>query len=82
MTADPLLQVFHEVLGVPLNELNDDTSPDNQAKWDSMRSMELVAAIEETFDIEMSTKEIMKSRSISLVREMLLGKNIETLPSD
>ena len=82
MADDKLLPLFSEVLGVPVSELNDDTSPDNTAQWDSMRAMELVAVIEDTFDIELSTKEIMKSRSIGLVREMLRGKNIETLPAD
>lgn len=82
MAEDTLLQIFSQVLEIPVSELNDETSPDNTAQWDSMRAMELVAVIEDTFDVELSTKEIMKSRSIGLVRAMLRGKNIETQPSD
>ena len=82
MAEDTLLQLFSEVLGVPVAELNDETSPDNTAQWDSMRAMELVAVIEDTFNVQLTTKEIMKSRSIGLVREMLRGKNVETSPSN
>ena len=81
MPADPLLKLFSEVLGVPETELNDETSPDNTSKWDSMRSMELVAVIEDTFNIQLSTREIMKSRTIGIVREVLLSKNVDIPPT-
>jgi acyl carrier protein len=79
MTEDPLIKLFSNVLGVPQIELNEATSPDNTSRWDSMRAMELVAEIEDTFGVRLSTTEIMKMRSIGIVREVLLSKNV-TLP--
>ena len=77
MSDDPVIRMFSETLDVPAEELNDETSPDTTSKWDSRRSMELVALIEETFDVELTTKEIMKMRSIGIVREVLRAKGVE-----
>lgn len=77
MTEDILVNLFSQVLGVSAEHLNEDTSPDNTAQWDSRRSMELVAIVEDTFGVELSTKEIMKMRSIGIVRQVLRSKGVE-----
>jgi len=73
---DTLLQLFSDVLDVPVVKLNDDTSPDNTGQWDSLAAMHLVAAIEDMFNITLSTKEIIKMSSIGRVREVLKEKNV------
>lgn len=77
MPEDVILQLFCDTLEMPIQELSDDTSPENTSKWDSRRSMELVALVEETFDVELTTKEIMKMRSIGIVRDVLRAKGVE-----
>ena len=77
MLEDPLIKLFSDVLGLPVSELNEDTSPDNTSQWDSMRSMELVAVLEDTFEVQLTTKEIMKTRSIGIVRDVLREKNVD-----
>jgi len=74
MSADALTALFAEVLNVPAAELSEDTSPDNTPAWDSLRVMELVAAIEDTFDLQLSTAEMMHMRSIGLARSILRAK--------
>lgn len=76
MSEDRVLQVFSEVLGIAEDQLNDDTSPDNTPKWDSVRGMELVSMIEDTFDIQLSTREILKMRTIGIVRDVLREKGV------
>jgi acyl carrier protein len=68
--------VFAEVLGVDEASLSDESSPDTVEKWDSLSAMRLVSAIEETFSVELSTREIMKMSSIRLAREALLRKGV------
>jgi len=68
--------LFAEVLGVPLDRISDETSPENTPEWDSLRAMNLVLALEETFDIRLSTKEIVSMRSIAIVRKVLVGKGV------
>jgi acyl carrier protein len=73
---DPLIAVFAEVLSVSASNLNDDSSPDNTSQWDSLAAMHLVAAIEEAFDVELTTADIMVMRSIGKAREVLLAKGV------
>ena len=74
--ADALIQLFAEVLQVEPAKLNDNSSPDNVKQLDSLAAMNLVAAIEETFKVQLSTKEIMKMSTIGLARKTLQGKNV------
>ena len=74
--TDRLIDVFAEGLNLPAEKLSDATSPDNTSEWDSLASMNLVALIEERFQVELSTTEIMKMRSIGVARAVLRGKNV------
>ena len=44
-------QVFIEVFGVLESALNDDFSKDNVKEWDSVHQLNIVALLEEAFDI-------------------------------
>jgi acyl carrier protein len=74
--SDALIQLFAEVLQVEPAKLNDNSSPDTVKQWDSLAAMKLVDAIEETFKVQLSTKEIMKMSTIGLARKTLQGKNV------
>jgi acyl carrier protein len=76
VSGDRLAQVFALVLKVPAEQLSDDTSPDDTPSWDSLAAMELVSQIEATFGVELSTREIMKMRSLGLARTLLRGKGV------
>jgi acyl carrier protein len=74
--VDRLIELFADELMVEAESLNDDSTPDNTEDWDSLAAMRLVAAIEEEFDIVLSTAEIMKMRSIAIVRSVVLAKGV------
>ena len=73
---DDLIQVFAEVLEVSPAELNNESSPDNVKQWDSLSAMKLVTAIEEKFNVRLSTKEIMKMSTIGRARKILQNKQV------
>jgi acyl carrier protein len=73
---DVLIQLFAEVLRIDPAGLNDNSSPVNVKQWDSLAAMDLVAAIEEKFNVRLSTKEIMKMSTIGLARKTLQSKNV------
>jgi acyl carrier protein len=75
--SDRLLALFAEELDVSSSTLDDDSSPDTVESWDSLAAMRLVAAIESEFDVRLSTKEIMKMRSIGIARAVLRDKNLD-----
>jgi acyl carrier protein len=74
--ADVLVELFAEVLQVDARELNDKSSPENLKQWDSLAAMALVAAIEEKFNVHLSTKNIMKMSTIGRARKTLQGMNV------
>lgn len=74
--VDSLIQVFADVLEIDPAVLNDDSSPDNVQGWDSLSAMKLVAAIEEKFNVRLSTREIMKMSTIGRARKALQNKNV------
>lgn len=74
--TDPLIKVFAECLNIDPSQLSDDSSPDNTPLWDSLAVMTLVAGIEETFSISLSTRDIMTMRSIGIARQVLRGKGV------
>jgi acyl carrier protein len=73
---DPLAELFAEVLGVDVAKLDDDSSPDNVKEWDSLAAMNLVSAIEERFNVQLSTRDILKMSTIGRARENLRGRNV------
>ena len=72
--AGLLESVFSIVLDIPEAELSDDTKQSTTRQWDSLASMHLVAAIETTFNVRLSSKDIARMDSIGAAREVLLEK--------
>ena len=69
-------KVFSEVLGISPDAITDATSPDNTPQWDSMAAMNLVVAIEDEFDIRLSTAEIISMRNVAIVKKVLASKGV------
>ena len=69
-------KVFSDVLGIPIESISDETSPENTPQWDSLQAMNLVVALEAAFDVRLSTKEIISMRTVGLVRKVLRNKGI------
>ena len=74
--SDKLISLFATTLNISPDTLNDDSSPDTVEQWDSLAAMHLIAALEEEFDIRLSTKEIMKMSSIGRARNVLQEKGV------
>lgn len=75
--GDALIELFAQVLQVEPAGLDDDSSPDTVKQWDSLAAMNLVVAIEERFQVHLSTKEIMKMSTIGLARKTLRNKKVD-----
>jgi acyl carrier protein len=71
-----LQQIFSAVLGVDSESLSDESSPQTIGAWDSMATMNLVAAIEEAHGISLSTAEIRALTSFGAARAILKSRGI------
>lgn len=66
-----LKEVISNVLGVSIDEINDNSSPDSIDKWDSLSHLNLVMAIEAEFDVELTPEDSMDMLSVKLIRMIL-----------
>ena len=69
-----LKNIFSKVLKVPLDEINDDTSPNNCSSWDSFNMLQLVIEIENEFDVKLEISEIITIKSFGDVSSLIESK--------
>lgn len=69
-----LKSLMAEVLTISVDEVVDDLSMSGSDIWDSLRHMELVISIEETFEVELSGDEIVEMTSVAAIRSVLSAK--------
>ena len=74
--TDRVANVFADVLGISAEGITDETSPENTPQWDSMAAMTLAVAIEDEFDLRLSTAEITSMRNVGIVRKVLKTKGV------
>jgi len=68
---DKLYHIVSQVFGVPIEEVNDDSSPDTIASWDSLSHINLVLSLEEEFGVSLSPEDVMEMLSVGLIRTIL-----------
>lgn len=73
---EKLRQTLSAVLGVPADQIRDDTSPDNVSAWDSVLHLNLVLALEETFGTSFTPEETLEMASVQVIRRTLEAKGI------
>lgn len=66
-----LKDIFCEVLGLPVREITDTLAYNTCAQWDSLKHLQMVAVLEETFDIEFEMDDIIAMENYGKVKEIL-----------
>jgi acyl carrier protein len=69
--------VLSDVLGVPAETIDDGTSMDSVAAWDSLKHLNLVLALEEQFSIALSEEQSFEILSFPLIKAVLEEHGIE-----
>ena len=63
-TVKNVMSVLFEM---PIDQIKDDSSPDNIGSWDSLKHINLALALEEEFDIEFTDEEIIELANMKLI---------------
>ena len=71
---DRIFRVVSDVLGVPIEKVNGDSSPDTIQAWDSLSHINLILALEAEFAISLSPEDVLEMLSVSLIRTILAEK--------
>jgi acyl carrier protein len=69
-------KIVSDVLGVPIDTITENSSPDNIEKWDSMSHINLVMAIEAKFNVSLTPEDTMDMLSLKLI-VIILNEKLE-----
>ena len=72
-----VLQIVSQVLGSPVEEINEQSSPDRVETWDSLRHMNLILALEEAFSIQFTDTQIMEMLSVKVIIETVTALTLQ-----
>jgi acyl carrier protein len=72
-----LYNIIGKVLGVDAGSLSEDSNASNTPKWDSLRHIEVVFAIENAFHVRFTMPEIAGLRKLGDIRQLLVQKNVK-----
>jgi acyl carrier protein len=74
--ADRLTKLIAGCLDMDPVEISNETGTQNLAKWDSLRHMRIVFALEEDFNVRFRDQELMSLTSVAAIRDALRERNI------
>jgi acyl carrier protein len=66
-----LRRVMSAILGIDASGIASDASSATIAEWDSVRHLQLMLALEEEFNIELETDELVSLRTVALIETRL-----------
>ena len=76
MSATPLEALLAELLDVPVMQMGDNAGHDTVPEWTSLAHIQIVTAIEEAYDVTLSTQEILHATTIGRLRAVLRMKGV------
>jgi acyl carrier protein len=65
---EKIIQIISDVLKVPVNEK---TSTENCSRWDSLQHLNIIVALEESFDIYFDPEDIEQMKSVNVIKNKI-----------
>ena len=76
MINEKVFKIISQVMKVPVEEINEQSSPENLAAWDSFQHMNLILALEEEFNIRFTDEEIVQVGDAGIILQTLQNKGV------
>ncbi|MFN2532371.1 MAG: acyl carrier protein [Pyrinomonadaceae bacterium] len=73
---DKVTTLLAEVLQIPETAVNEDLAMKDLATWDSLKHMELVVLIEQSFKIELTFDEIVAMQNVREIKRVLAQREL------
>ena len=73
---DKLTKLISDILNIDADKIIDDLSIKEVPSWDSLKHIELIVAIEQDFNIQLSFDEIASMQSVRKIKEVIDKKII------
>ena len=72
-----LYQIIGNVLRVDISELTEDSNAQNTPRWDSLRHIEVIFAVESAYHVRFTMPEIASLRKLGDIRRVLISKGAD-----
>ncbi|MEW5946144.1 MAG: acyl carrier protein [bacterium] len=69
-------EIMARIFEVPVEEIEDDSSPDTIESWDSLHHLNLILALEEKYQVTFSEEEIAELLNFQLIIMSLKEKGV------
>lgn len=69
--------IFQKVFGASVNQLGDNYSKETVSEWDSVHQLNVIALMEENFDLMLDPEDIMACTSYNAGKDILAKNGIE-----
>ena len=60
-------RILSEVMGIPEDQIDEQSSPDTVENWDSVKHMYLILALEEQFEVHFTDEKIVEMLSVKSI---------------
>lgn len=74
---EQLQEAIADTLNIEASDVSQSSNADNLPAWDSLGHVNLMVALEETFDIELDVEDFPKLTSVQAILDHLKGEGIE-----
>lgn len=74
---DTVIKIISQIMNVPIEQLDESSSPDTVENWDSLKHVNLVLELENEFSIAFSEEEVLDIFSVKNIVEILEKKQSE-----
>lgn len=72
-----LYQIVRRVIGREDVALDEASNADTTAGWDSLKNMELIFAVESTYRVRFTVREVVRLKNIGDLRRLLVAKGAD-----
>jgi len=76
INEEQLKQTMATTIGVPLSEIEENSSIDTIEKWDSLKHMNLILALETVFDVSFTDEESVEILNYEIIKATLKSHGI------
>jgi len=66
-----VVEILCEVTGLTADEVSDETAYATCGSWDSLKHMEMVARLEEAFDIDIEIDDVIAMETVGKIKEIV-----------
>ena len=74
--SEKLYSLISKVLNVPINEINDESSPQTISNWTSFKGYVLLYDLEQTFNVKFSIDEAMDVKNVADIKRHLKNHGV------